>query len=156
MGNKLYSWWFFKFLLKKVLFLNYHFVNSIEACGNGYLRNIVTTSLFMTLLQLHINFSSQNFSIEHFFTQMFEKTIDLAPDFLHCVENFISVGKNSCIVELDDEWNIHEFRLLLMYQKKFFWALNNQNSWLVWVLNSIQPPQSCTTTINWAIERVRI
>ena len=51
MGNKLYTWWF---ALKKVLYQNYHiFFYSIDACGNGYLRNIVTTYLFMTLLLLY-------------------------------------------------------------------------------------------------------
>ena len=40
------------FALKKVLYQNYHiFFYSIDACGNGYLRNIVTTSLFMTLVE---------------------------------------------------------------------------------------------------------
>ena len=32
---------------------------SIDACGNGYFRNIVTTSLFMTLAQVH--FLSEDF-----------------------------------------------------------------------------------------------
>ena len=40
------------FALKKVLFLPFFY--SIDVCGNGYLENIVTTCLFMTLVLLEI------------------------------------------------------------------------------------------------------
>ena len=37
--------------LKIFLFLKLQFFYSIDVCGNGFFQNIVTTSLFMTLLQ---------------------------------------------------------------------------------------------------------
>ena len=39
------------FALKKVLFLNTIFSYSIDASGNGYSQNIITTSVFLTLRQ---------------------------------------------------------------------------------------------------------
>ena len=57
------------FAIKKVLFLNYPYFYSIDVCGNGYLKNIVTTSLFMTLVKRVKKYAdqSQNFRIERYF-----------------------------------------------------------------------------------------
>ena len=58
------------FALKKVLFLYHHFFYSIDACRNGYLRNIVTTSLFMTLVKSNKSIS------RNFYSNIFHKNLN--------------------------------------------------------------------------------
>ena len=62
MRNKLYSWWLVlqNFALKKSFIPKVPFFYSIDVCGNGYLRNIVTTSLFMTLVKTMLSPSLKN------------------------------------------------------------------------------------------------